>query len=160
MTKPLSSTETRAWRAFVILWRLGLPQFDRTFRRHGLNHLEYGLLAVLAEQPGGTMNAGELADLAGITSSRLSHRLKTMEDRGDVERSPSPHDARGVLVAITYQGRDKIAAVSDSHTADIRRIMFDPLTEGQTDELADALMVIARHLTGHPFLTTYSDEAS
>jgi hypothetical protein len=43
------------------LWRLGLLQFDSTVRRHSVNHLEYGLLAVLPEQPDGTITAGELA---------------------------------------------------------------------------------------------------
>lgn len=152
----LDDVETRAWRSLVIIQQKGLPRLDRTFRKHGLIHIEYGILAVLAEQPDGAMPAGELADLAGITSSRLSHRLGAMEKRGDVTRSPSDTDARVVDVSITDQGRSRVMAVADEHTADIRSLMFDPLTEEQTRDLADALMTIASHLTHHPFLSRYA----
>ena len=74
--EPLSDVEAAAWRAMVVFWRQGFPQLERTFRRAGLNHLEYGFLAVLSEQADGAMPAGELAALAGISSSRLSHRLR------------------------------------------------------------------------------------
>jgi DNA-binding MarR family transcriptional regulator len=157
---PLNETETRAWRSFVMMWQKGLPRFDRTFRQHGLIHIEYGIMAVLAEQPGGGMCAGDLADLAGVTSSRLSHRLNAMEQRGDITRRVSTTDARMIEVAITDQGRERITAVADEHTADIRRLMFEPLDEEQTRQLADALMVIASKLTDHPFLTRYAETAT
>lgn len=140
----------------MIIQQKGLPRLDRTFRKHGLIHIEYGILAVLAEQPEGAMSAGELADLAGVTSSRLSHRLGAMEKRGDVTRAPSDTDARVVDVSITDQGRSRLAAVADEHTTDIRSLMFDPLTEEQTRHLADALMTIASRLSDHPFLSRYA----
>lgn len=151
--EPLNDVETQAWRAFLVLWRLGLPEFDRTLRTEGLIHLEYGILAVLREAPDQTMPAGEIAALAGVSSSRLSHRLRVMESRGDVTRCTSPLDGRGVLVTLTEKGDAKVARLADRHTADIRRVMFDPLTAQQTAALADALMTIARRLSDHPFLT-------
>lgn len=149
---PLDDVEAATWRAMVVFWRLGFPQLERTFRRVGLNHLEYGFLAVLSEQPDGTMPAGELAALAGITSSRLSHRLKQLEAAGDIERHPDPHDRRGVLVSVTRQGRGKVEAVFDQHLADVRRLVFDQLTVEQTRNLGDAMATIASNLTDHPFL--------
>ncbi len=149
----LDPVEAAAWRAMVVFWRLGFPRLERTFHRVGLSHLDYGFLAVLSEQPGGAMPAGELADLAGISSSRLSHRLKRLEAAGDVVRHPDPHDRRGVLVAITDQGRDKIATVYTQHLTDVRRLVFDHLTDNQTRELRDALLAITSPLTAHPFLT-------
>ncbi|MCB1007133.1 MAG: MarR family transcriptional regulator [Acidimicrobiales bacterium] len=153
----LDDVEAAAWRAFVVFWRQGFPQLERTFRRVGLNHLEYGFLAVLSEQPDGTMAAGELAELAGISSSRLSHRLKQLEARGDVERRPDPHDRRGVIVAVTRQGRDKVAAVYKDHVADVRRLVFDPLDDEQVPQLRDAMVAIASRLTDHRFLTGDDD---
>jgi DNA-binding MarR family transcriptional regulator len=148
----LDPVEAAAWRAMVVFWRLGFPLLERTFRRVGLNHLDYGFLAVLAEQPEGTMPAGELADLAGISSSRLSHRLKRLEAAGDVTRHPDPYDRRGVVVAVTDQGQDKIAAVYTQHLADVRRLVFDHLTDEQTRALRDAMIAITSPLTSHPFL--------
>lgn len=114
--EPLNDTETRAWRSSVMMWQEGLPRFDRTSRQHGLIHIEDGIMAVLAEQRGGAMFAGDLADLAGVTSSRLSHRLNVMERRGDIARRASTTGARMVEIAIINQGRERIAAVADEHT--------------------------------------------
>jgi DNA-binding MarR family transcriptional regulator len=148
----LDEVESAAWRAFVVFWRQGFPQLERTFRRAGLNHLEYGVLAVLAQQPDGCMSAGELASLAGISSSRMSHRLKQLESDGDVERRPDESDGRGVIVAVTKQGRAKVAALYPDHLADVRRLVFDHLTSEQKQGLRDAMMAIASGLSDHPFL--------
>lgn len=157
-THPLSDAETRAWRAFVILWRIGLPKLDRTFRRHGLVHLEYGILAVLAEALDGMMTPSELSALAGVTSSRLSHRLKGMEAKGLVVRSTSPDDARSVHVRITSEGRSRMRAATEDHRRDIRELMFDPLSDQQVTALADALGTVASGLTDHPFLPASQPE--
>lgn len=98
------------------------------------------------------MPAGELASLAAISSSRLSHRLKQLEANGDVERRPDKHDGRGVLVAVTDQGRAKVEAVFQDHLADVRRLVFDHLDDEQTIALRDAMVAIASALTDHPFL--------
>lgn len=148
----LDPTEAAAWRSMVVFWRLGFPRLERTFRRVGLNHLEYGFLAVLAEQPDGAMPAGDLADLAGISSSRLSHRLKQLEANGDVVRHPDEHDRRSVIVAVTDQGRAKVTTVYERHLADVRQLVFDQLTDEQTRALADAMTAITAPLTTHPFL--------
>jgi DNA-binding MarR family transcriptional regulator len=156
---PLDPTEAAAWRAFVVFWRQGFPQLEHTFRRVGLNHLEYGVLAVLSEQPDGAMPAGELASLAGVSSSRLSHRLKQLELRNDVERRPDPHDARSVIVVVTPQGRKKVKAAYEQHLADVRRLVFDHLTDEQTAALADAMVAVAKNLTDHPFLSAAGPDA-
>lgn len=148
----LNEVESAAWRAMVVFWRLGLPLLERTFRRVGLNHLDYGFLAVLSEQPDGTMPAGELAELAGISSSRLSHRLKHLEAAGDITRLRDRYDGRGILVGVTDQGRDKLAFIYERHLADVRRLVFDNLTDDQTRALRDAMMAITSPLTSHPFL--------
>lgn len=151
-TPALTPTEAAAWRAMVVFWRQGLPRLEPTFRRVGLNHLEYGLLAVLSEQPEGSMPAGELALLAGVTSSRLSHRLNSLDQNGDIQRLPDPHDRRSVVVAVTDQGRHKVEAVYGAHLADVRRLVFDHLDAEQTAQLAAAMSAIARNLTSHHFL--------
>lgn len=158
--KELDDVEAAAWRAFVVFWRQGFPQLERTFRRVGLNHLEYGFLAVLSERSDGSMPAGELAELAGITSSRLSHRLKQLEAAGDIERRPDPYDRRGVIVAITGQGRDKVDAVFERHLDDVRRLVFDHLSADQTRELRDVMIAITSALTDHDFLPKDDHEPS
>ncbi len=135
----------------IVIWRQGFARLDRTFRRHGLIHLEYGILAVLSEAPDATMPAGELADLSGLSTSHLSHRLKVMEQRGDIARTASTTDRRMVSVALTPQGRDLLDRVAPEHAADVQALMFEPLSASETRTLSTLLTKIAAPLSTHPF---------
>ena len=147
----LSASEDAAWRSMIVIWRLGFARLDRTFRRHGLIHLEYGILAVLSEAPDSTMPAGELADLSGLSTSHLSHRLKVMEQRGDIARTAGTTDRRMVTVTLTSQGRELLERVAPEHAADVHALMFEPLSASETRTLATLLAKIAGQLSSHPF---------
>lgn len=43
----------------------------------------------------------------GMEATSLSRILKTMEERGLIERRPNPDDGRGVLIHLTDFGREK-----------------------------------------------------
>ncbi|MEW4924788.1 MarR family transcriptional regulator [Algibacter sp. 2305UL17-15] len=43
----------------------------------------------------------------GMEATSLSRILKTMEQRGLIERRPNPEDGRGVLIHLTEFGREK-----------------------------------------------------
>jgi len=43
----------------------------------------------------------------GMEATSLSRILKTMENRGLIERKPNPEDGRGVLIHLTEFGREK-----------------------------------------------------
>lgn len=43
----------------------------------------------------------------GMEATSLSRILKTMEERGLIERKPNPDDGRGVLIHLTQFGREK-----------------------------------------------------
>lgn len=43
----------------------------------------------------------------GMEATSLSRILKTMDDRGLIERRPNPNDGRGVLIHLTDFGREK-----------------------------------------------------
>lgn len=45
----------------------------------------------------------------GMEATSLSRILKTMEERGLIERKPNPADGRGVLIHLTEFGREKRA---------------------------------------------------
>ena len=149
----LTADQEKAWRSLIVIWRVGFARLDRTFRKFGLIHLEYGILSVLTEAPEGTMPAGELAEIAGLSTSHLSHRIKVMEERGYVTRGSGVRDGRVVLVSITPEGRELRERVAPVHRADVTTMMFDALDARQTAQLADELSAVARALTDHPFAT-------
>jgi DNA-binding MarR family transcriptional regulator len=43
----------------------------------------------------------------GMEATSLSRTLKTMEEKGLIERKPNPEDGRGVLIYLTEFGREK-----------------------------------------------------
>ncbi|NJC81558.1 MarR family winged helix-turn-helix transcriptional regulator [Planosporangium mesophilum] len=145
----LDETERRAWLSLMTLVIVGLPDIERTFRAHGLVHVEYGLLAALSEQPEGL----RLCDLAGsmnVSPSRLSHRMRKLVDRGYVQVRGSADDGRVSIAVLTSAGRRLMEEVAPQHVADVRRLLFDRLDSDQTAALADALSAVAEDLGGCP----------
>lgn len=45
----------------------------------------------------------------GMEATSLSRILKTMENKGLIERNPNPEDGRGVIISLTEFGREKRA---------------------------------------------------
>jgi DNA-binding MarR family transcriptional regulator len=143
----LNETERRAWLSLMTLVIVGLPDIERTFRTHGLVHVEYGLLAALSEQPEG-LRLRDLARAMNVSPSRLSHRMRKLIERGYVQVCGSHQDGRVSIAVITDAGRRLIEEVAPRHVADVRRLIFDHLDEAQTAALADALASVTGRLGG------------
>ncbi|WP_433084054.1 MarR family winged helix-turn-helix transcriptional regulator [Dactylosporangium sp. CA-052675] len=141
----LDDTERQAWMSLLAVVLVGFPELERTFRPHGLVHVEYGLLAAL----GGACDGLRLSDLAGqmnMSASRLSHRMRKLVDLGYVEVSGDACDGRVSIARVTDAGREFVERVAPAHVADVRRLIFDHLDEAQTRALADALGAVAAKL--------------
>src|SRR4030095_15102153 len=102
VTEPrwLNETERQAWMSLLTVVLVGMPQLDRTFRPHGLVHVEYGLLAALSDQPSG-VRLRDLAALMNVSQSRLSHRMRKLVERGYVEIHGDDADGRVSIACIT-----------------------------------------------------------
>src|SRR3569833_2928406 len=100
----LDETERRAWLSLLAVLLVGMPELERTFRRHGLVHIEYGMLARLSDAGGG-MRLSDLAASANMSPSRLSHRLRKLVDLRYVEISACESDGRVSIARITDAGR-------------------------------------------------------
>ncbi|WP_433215914.1 MarR family winged helix-turn-helix transcriptional regulator [Dactylosporangium sp. CS-047395] len=141
----LDDTERRAWMSLLAIVLVGFPELERTFRPHGMVHVEYGLLAALSDAGDGL----RLSDLAGqmnMSASRLSHRMRKLVDLGYVEISGDACDGRVSIARVTEAGREFARTVAPAHLADVRRLIFDHLDEAQTRALAEALGAVAEKL--------------
>jgi len=58
-----------------------------------------------------------------------------MERRDMICRSPSPTDARGLVVGITEHGRSSITRAAPAHIAMVRAAFVDQLTEDESAAL-------------------------
>lgn len=69
---------------------------------HDLSVIQLRLLGILRDRTPGML---ELGQHLGLDKSSMTGLVSRAEKRGLVERSPSPHDGRGVLVSLTPAGR-------------------------------------------------------
>lgn len=145
MTRWLTPEEMKAWRAYVIGSRRLSEAFDRDLAPHDLSGADYEVLAHLSEAPGRRMRMSELAEIALISRSRLSHRMKVLESAGWVQRESCPEDGRGSFAVMTEAGWKKIVEAAPDHVASVRDHLIDVLTPQELAIVAEAFgRVIAK----------------
>ncbi|WP_214105806.1 hypothetical protein [Acrocarpospora catenulata] len=54
-----------------------------------------------------------------------------------MRRTPDPTDGRYTLAILTDDGWDKIVATAPGHVAEVRRLVFDPMTKAQRKQLRE-----------------------
>jgi DNA-binding MarR family transcriptional regulator len=145
----LTDVEERAWRGLMALVALGLPELERTFRDHGLVHIEYVLLESLATEPDG-LRLSDLAGCAKSSQSRLTHRMRKLTERGYVEQVPSTCDGRVSIARITPAGLRAVTELRPAYLRGVRSVLFDHLDRDQVAALADALETLAARLERQP----------
>ena len=145
----LDETQQQAWRGLLVFVNRGLPEIERSLKEQGLLAVHYSILVALSAAPDDTMRLTELADAANLSQSRLTHRLKTMIERGHVEIAADEEDGRGKNATLTRSGRQLLEHVAPIHVEDVQRLVFDHLDPDETAAFADALSKIAQTLCDH-----------
>lgn len=64
-----------------------------------------GILYELSKNPT-SVTPGELSERLAVGSGRIGNALKSMEEKGVIERKADPEDHRKVLVTLTDKGRE------------------------------------------------------
>ncbi|WP_328395810.1 MarR family winged helix-turn-helix transcriptional regulator [Nocardia sp. NBC_00416] len=132
----LHPEEQRDWDALACLLTRLPAAFDAQLQRDAsMSHFDYTVLATLSAAPSGALRLSRIARRTGSALSRLSNVVIKLEKRGLVRRSPDPVDGRSTLAALTEAGRDALAAGAPAHVAEVRRLVFDPLTGTQQRQL-------------------------
>ncbi|SDB23637.1 DNA-binding transcriptional regulator, MarR family [Flavobacteriaceae bacterium MAR_2010_188] len=65
--------------------------------------------ALLSIDPENGTASTSLGPKMGMEATSLSRTLKTMQEKGLIERRPNPEDGRGVIIHLTEFGREKRA---------------------------------------------------
>ena len=76
-----------------------------TGAEHDLSIIQIRLLGILRDRQAGML---ELGGHLGLDKSSMTGLVSRAENRGLVQRSPSPHDRRAVLVSLTPLGQQLI----------------------------------------------------
>ena len=132
----LNDEERQAWLTLAsLLVQLG-PALDAQLRRDaGITHFEYNVMTVLSEAADRTRRMSEIAALADGSLSRLSQVVARLEKKGWVRRCPDPSDGRYTLATLTDSGWEKVVETAPGHVKEVRRVVFDPLTKTQVQQL-------------------------
>ena len=146
-TKGLTQPEQVAWVRLASVLELLPGVLDSQLRRDAdLMHFEYFVLAMLSEAPERTLRMSALAAQTNSTPPRLSHVVRRLEDRGLVERFPSPEDARATNARLSEAGWGKVREAAPGHVANVRKSVIDALTPDQVHQLADITDAILSRL--------------
>ena len=148
--KWLNPVEMKAWRQYIIASRRLLDALDEDLAAHDLSMADYEVLAQLSDAPDRTMRMSELADVAMISRSRLSHRIKVMEKEGWVRREACPDDKRGSFAIMTPKGWKAIVAAAPDHVESVRSRFIDHLSKDDQKALSEIFERVTNSLKENP----------
>jgi len=111
----------------VQAWHTLSAAMDTALRPHGLTSPQYGVLSVLARDPG--LSGADLARALSTTPQAANEVLATLERKRMIERRPHPTHGRILQAALTDEGQRQLqaanpavraleAAIEDGFTAD------------------------------------------
>jgi DNA-binding MarR family transcriptional regulator len=91
----------QAW----ITWQSAM---ETGLREHGLSSVQYGVLSVLAREPGAS--GADLARACLTTPQAMNGVLATLERQSLIEREPHPTHGRILQVTLTNEGQRRLEA--------------------------------------------------
>jgi DNA-binding MarR family transcriptional regulator len=146
----LNAAEMKAWRRYIIASRRLLEALDADLEDHELSMADYEVLAQLSDAPDRKMRMSELADVAMLSRSRLSHRIKVMEKAGWVKREACPDDKRGYFAVMTAEGWKAIVAAAPDHVESVRGRFLDHLSSQDQRVLSEIFERVTESLKENP----------
>jgi DNA-binding MarR family transcriptional regulator len=128
-----------AWRSMLRAHATLMRRLDTDLEREtGLALADFDVLAQLAEAHG-ELRVTELADRALISRSGMSRRVARLADEGLVRRDRAGTDGRGVVVALTHAGIDRLAETAPVHARGISKLFVTQLDDQELALLERAL---------------------
>jgi len=161
----LNAAEMKAWRRYIIASRRLLEALDLDLASHELSMADYEVLAQLSDAHSWRnknrpeevrrrmerkMRMSELADVAMLSRSRLSHRIKVMEKAGWVKREACPEDKRGFFAVMTAKGWKAIVSAAPDHVESVRTRFVDHLTKEDQRVLSEIFERVTQSLKENP----------
>jgi len=142
----LSPEERRLWMRLIGLTTLLPGAVEVQLKRDvGVSLFEYHVLAMLSEGEEHTRSMSELAFWSNASLSRLSHVVTRLEKQGWVRREACATDGRATNAVLTEAGFAHLEAHAPAHVEEVRRIVFDGLTEDEVVATGEVLGKILGH---------------
>jgi len=127
-------------------WYFSLTAVNDAVSHHGVSTAQIGILRQLADEAG--LSGAELARRLLITPQGVQLALKSLEQRGLVQRKRDPQHAKILRAYLTGKGRRVASAVvSDAIAA--HESVFGVLSPEEQQTLRDLLARVVEKGTGH-----------
>ena len=145
-----SADHAPAWEGFLELSRQLRRAADGVLEPvEGLTVSTLGIMGRLARAENRTLRQTDIAEAMGLSLSRISRLIDTLEARRLVERRPCPTDARAVNVTLTPDGHKLARRAQDAVFAFVEQNFFVSLGEAEIATLADVFTrLIGRRADG------------
>lgn len=88
-------------------WQAVARMYNEEANKYGAS-MAVGFVLLSIDKEEGTPSTS-LGPRMGMEATSVTRTLKSMEDRGLIERRPNPDDGRGVLIYLTEEGKNKRA---------------------------------------------------
>ncbi|MCG5432016.1 MarR family transcriptional regulator [Mycobacterium sp. MYCO198283] len=150
MADALDPAELRAY--FALMEAVSLLQYavrQQLQDDGGLSYVQFEILAKLADTDH-PVTMTELADGVVYSRSGLTHQARLLEQHGLITRQPSPDDQRATVVALTDQGRARVAKVLPGHIRVVRELLFGALDRRDVRTLGDLMETARDHMRSRP----------
>ncbi len=118
-----------------------MSHFRPMLDRHGVNEQQWRVIRVLGEA--GALDATQVAERANILAPSLTRMIKTLTERGLIERARDADDRRRLLLAIAPAGRDLLRRVSPD-SARIFAELEGRFGKDRVEDLMDLLDALSR----------------
>ena len=93
------------------------------------------------------MRMAELADLAYYSRSRLSHRIRRLEDRQLVRRKTATDDGRGVVATLTDTGFALLERAAPDNLRSVREHFVDIVETADLQAIGRAMRAVTDSLS-------------
>jgi DNA-binding MarR family transcriptional regulator len=104
---------------------------------HGLTLSALEVLSRLAWADRSRLGLSGLASASGLSLSRISRIVDTLEARGLVKRGSVDDDARAVVACLTASGLRLVQEAQATHFASVQRLFFERLSSAEIEVLAE-----------------------
>jgi DNA-binding MarR family transcriptional regulator len=142
---PSMAAVTSIMRAQQIL----LAELDALLRPYQLTFARYEALVLLTFSQAGELPLSKIGERLMVHPTSVTNTVDRLERAGQVTRRPNPLDGRGVLAAITRQGRDVVEkATRDLVAMDFGLASYDEAACRQLFDVLRPLRVAAGDFAG------------
>lgn len=124
-----------------------MSRFRPLLAEHDINEQQWRVVRVLAEVD--RLDATEVAARANILAPSLTRMIRSMTERGLIQRTKDASDGRRVMLSIAPKGRDLLAKASPASAEIYRQLEADYGAE-RLAELIEMLIDLADLAVGVP----------